>query len=49
MTTRELPELGGNVAAGKNAYRIHFDDLHNEPWQDRLINVLLKIRTVNDA
>ncbi len=41
---RELPELGLPVRAGKNAYRIHFENPDEEPWQEVLVQTLLKIR-----
>ena len=47
IETRELPELGPPVMAGKNAYRIHFTDPQNEPWQEILVETLLKIRALN--
>jgi transcription-repair coupling factor (superfamily II helicase) len=42
---RNLPELGMPVMAGKNAYRINFSDPENEPWQEVLVQTLLKIRS----
>ena len=45
---RDLPEIGYPVIAGKNAYRIHFSDPQNEPWQEVLIETLLKIRSQRD-
>jgi transcription-repair coupling factor (superfamily II helicase) len=47
VETRHLRELGGKITAGKNAFRIHFSDLENEPWQEILIGALLKIRSNN--
>jgi transcription-repair coupling factor (superfamily II helicase) len=41
---RQLPELGLPVRAGKNAYRIHFENPDEEPWQEVLVQTLLKIR-----
>jgi len=46
IETRELPELERPVMAGKNAYRIHFTDPENEPWQDILVETLNKIRSM---
>jgi transcription-repair coupling factor (superfamily II helicase) len=45
---RDLPEIGFPVRAGKNAYRIYFDDPQQEPWQAILIETLLKIRGLQD-
>jgi transcription-repair coupling factor (superfamily II helicase) len=44
IKARDLPELGFPVMAGKNAYRIHFSDPDNEPWQAILVETLVKIR-----
>jgi transcription-repair coupling factor (superfamily II helicase) len=44
ISSRELPELGGKIIAGKNAYRIQFKDPEQEPWQEVLLLVLQKIR-----
>jgi transcription-repair coupling factor (superfamily II helicase) len=44
IENRNLPEPGFPVTAGKNAYRIHFSDPENEPWQEVLVQTLLKIR-----
>jgi len=46
--SRDLPEIGGSVRSGKNAYRIYFSDPEEEPWQEILIETLLKIRVIND-
>jgi len=42
--SRELPELGENITAGKNGYRIHFKDPEAEDWQRRLVEVLMRVR-----
>jgi len=47
VETRHLRELGGKITAGKNAFRIHFSDIENEPWQEILVGALLKIRSNN--
>jgi transcription-repair coupling factor (superfamily II helicase) len=47
IDNRDLPEIGYPVIAGKNAYRIHFTDPEKEPWQEILIETLLKIRSIN--
>jgi transcription-repair coupling factor (superfamily II helicase) len=44
ITTRDLPELGGQITTGKNAYRIHFNDPEKEDWRGMLIKVLHRIR-----
>jgi transcription-repair coupling factor (superfamily II helicase) len=44
IDTRNLPELGLPVTAGKNAYRIHFSDPENDPWAEVLVQVLRRIR-----
>ena len=44
ISSRELPELGGKIIAGKNAYRIQFRDPEQEPWKEVLLLVLQKIR-----
>jgi transcription-repair coupling factor (superfamily II helicase) len=46
MASRDLPELGRGIRAGKNAYRIHFSDPESEHWQEKLIEVLLQIRSL---
>ena len=46
VTTRALPELGRGIIAGKNAYRIQFDDPEKAPWQDILITILTRIRSI---
>ena len=43
VTTRSLPELGGEVITGKNAYRIQFQDPDEAPWPEILLQVLQKI------
>lgn len=48
IDTRDLPEIGYPVITGKNAYRIYFSDPQNEPWQEILIETLMKIRSIND-
>ena len=48
IDSRNLPELGRGVMAGKNAYRIHFTDPETEPWREILVETLLKIRS-NDG
>ena len=48
IDNRDLPEIGYPVIAGKNAYRIHFADPQKEPWQEVLIETLLKIRSLNE-
>jgi transcription-repair coupling factor (superfamily II helicase) len=48
IDNRDLPELGYPVIAGKNAYRIHFSDPQNDPWQEILIETLIKIRSTRD-
>ena len=40
---RNLPELSYPVSSGKNAYRIHFNDPENEPWQELLVQTLVRI------
>ncbi|MFN2303431.1 MAG: transcription-repair coupling factor, partial [Anaerolineales bacterium] len=47
IESRNLPEIGKGIIAGKNAYRIYFTDPENEPWQELLLGVLLKIRSMN--
>jgi transcription-repair coupling factor (superfamily II helicase) len=42
--SRNLPELGKGIIAGKNAYRIYFTNPEEEPWQRMLVSVLNKIR-----
>lgn len=44
IKSRELPELGDNITAGKNAYRLHFKDPGKEDWQGKLIEVLMRVR-----
>jgi hypothetical protein len=44
IKARDLPELGFPIMAGKNAYRIHFSDPDNEPWQAILVETLVKIQ-----
>lgn len=46
INTRDLPEIGYPVRTGKNAYRIYFNDPQNEPWQEILIESLVKIRSI---
>jgi len=48
INSRDLPEIGGPVRVGKNAYRIYFTDPQKEPWQTVLIETLLKIRALNN-
>ena len=48
IDTRNLPEIGYPVITGKNAYRIYFTDPENEPWQEILMDTLLKIRTATE-
>ncbi|MDY6846184.1 MAG: transcription-repair coupling factor [Chloroflexota bacterium] len=48
INSRDLPEIGGSVRVGKNAYRIYFSDPQKEPWQAVLIETLLKIRALNN-
>jgi transcription-repair coupling factor (superfamily II helicase) len=43
IENRNLPELGYPVSSGKNAYRIHFHDPENEPWQELLVQTLVRI------
>ncbi len=47
IDSRELPEIGIPVRRGKNAYRIYFTDPQKEPWQEILIESLLKIRSMS--
>ena len=47
IDTRDLPELGLPIRAGKNAYRINFSDPQNEDWGVVLVDTLLKIRKIN--
>jgi len=47
IKTRNLPELGGQITAGKNAYRIHFNDPDKESWQGTLVKVLYRIRKLS--
>ena len=44
VANRDLPELGGAVITGKNAYRIQFKDPDDAPWQEILLQVLQKIQ-----
>ena len=44
LESRNLPELGLPVMAGKNAYRIQFSDPDSEPWEEVLVQTLLRIR-----
>jgi transcription-repair coupling factor (superfamily II helicase) len=46
IDSRELPEIDYPVRTGKNAYRIYFSDPQNEPWQEILINILIRIRNL---
>jgi transcription-repair coupling factor (superfamily II helicase) len=46
IPTRDLPELGSGVIAGKNAYRLQFADPEEAPWPDILLDVLQKIRSL---
>jgi transcription-repair coupling factor (superfamily II helicase) len=48
IDNRDLPEIGYPGIAGKNAYRIYFTDPEKEPWQEILIETLLKIRSMNE-
>jgi transcription-repair coupling factor (superfamily II helicase) len=48
IDTRSLPELGGPVTAGKNAYRIHLKGLEEGDWQTPLIQTLLKLRALKE-
>ena len=45
ISSRALPELGKRIIAGKNAYRIQFDDPEKAPWQEVLIEILNRIRS----
>ena len=47
IKTRNLPELGGQITAGKNAYRIHFHNPDKEDWQETLVKVLYRIRKLS--
>ena len=47
VESRNLPELGKGIFAGKNAYRIYFTDPEKEPWCEILMGVLIKIRSFN--
>jgi transcription-repair coupling factor (superfamily II helicase) len=47
IDTRDLPELGLPIRAGKNAYRINLSDPQNEDWGAVLVETLLKIRKIN--
>jgi transcription-repair coupling factor (superfamily II helicase) len=49
IPSRSLPDIGKGITAGKNAYRIHFRDSNQGPWQEILINILYKVRKVNAA
>jgi len=49
IQSRNLPELGKPVTAGKNAYRITFTDPLNEPWEKILMDVLLRIRGLGNG
>ncbi|MFW5713657.1 MAG: transcription-repair coupling factor [Brevefilum sp.] len=46
VSSRELPELGKGIIAGKNAYRIQFDNPDEAPWQEILMDVLQRIRSI---
>lgn len=48
IDNRDLPQIGYPGIAGKNAYRIYFTDPEKEPWQEILIETLLKIRSMNE-
>lgn len=41
---RPLKEFGYPIRTGKNAYRIHFINPADEPWQEMLIDLLLKLQ-----
>jgi transcription-repair coupling factor (superfamily II helicase) len=45
VESRNLPEIGKGIIAGKNAYRIYFTDPDKEPWREILMAVLMKIRS----
>jgi transcription-repair coupling factor (superfamily II helicase) len=46
VNSRDLPEIGKGIIAGKNAYRIQFDNPEEAPWQEILIATLQKIRSL---
>ncbi len=48
IDSRQLPEIGRHITAGKNAYRIHLKDFENEDWQVILIQVLMKVRSLRE-
>ncbi len=48
VESRNLPELGRGVIAGKNAYRIQFSNPQEAPWQEVLVAVLQKIRSMQE-
>ena len=47
IQTRDLPQLGYPILAGKNAYRIQLLDSEIENWKDILIQALYKMRKTN--
>jgi len=49
IQSRNLPELGRPVKAGKNAYRITFTNPQDEPWEKILMDVLLRIRGLGNG
>ena len=44
VQSRKLREFPRPVMAGKNAYRIQFSDPDEDPWQDALLEFLLRIQ-----
>jgi len=46
VASRNLPELGAGIITGKNAYRIRRQNPDTVPWQEILIDVLKKIRSM---
>ncbi len=48
IKSRDLPEIGSPARAGKNGYRIYFTDPQKEPWQEILVETLMKIRDLHN-
>jgi len=47
VASRDLPELGAGIITGKNAYRIRHQSTDTADWQEILIDVLKKIRSIS--
>ena len=46
VASRDLPDLGGGIITGKNAYRIRFQNPDTVSWQAVLVDVLKRIRSI---